>query len=138
MTIDTSEFDAMIDINDPDFAKKLADAIGLKPGEALEIVTPHFERTDGLQVPLPVCDFSRLHELPEASLRAIGCQKWDEPDESGSVLWLYPGEWYDHIPDGLTVTDINGRVEQFKRGETDDDIRYGALAYGFMRKVASK
>lgn len=130
---DLTQFDAILDINDPDFATKLAEAIGVKPGEAIEVETPQFARTDGLQVPLPVFDFGKLASLSEETLQAIGCQKWDAPDESGNVLWLYPAEWYDYIPDGTVVTDINGRVEPFKRGETDDDMRFGALAYGFMR-----
>ena len=131
--IDTSQFDAILDINDPDFATKLAEAIGAKPGETIEVMTPQFTRTDGLTVPLPVFDFAKLPTLPEDTLKAIGCQKWDDPDKDGNVLWLYPSEWYDHIPDGTIVTDINGGVEPFKRGETDDDMRFGALAYGFMR-----
>lgn len=131
---DEIHFDAMLDINDPDFAKKLAEAIGLNPGDQLEITGPQFERTDGITVPLPICDFGRLHELAEQTLREIGCQKWDEPDEAGNVLWLYPAEWYEHIPDGTLITDINGKTEAFKRGETDDDRRFGALPYGFMRK----
>ena len=30
--------------------------------------------------------------------------------------------------------DINDEDESFKYGETDDDIRYGCLAYGFIKK----
>lgn len=135
--IDPTKFDAMIDINDPDFADKLAEAIGAKPGEQINIITPQFERADGLTVPVPVVDFARLPEMPEHTLKAIGCQKWDEPDADGNVLWLYPAEWYAHIPDGTTITDINGHTEQFKRGETDDDMRFGALAYGFKRPALS-
>ncbi len=127
------EFDAMLDINDPDFAQKFAEAIGVQPGEEVHFITPQFERTDGLSVPLPICDFDRLPELPEETLKAIGCQKWDEPDADGNVLWLYPAQWYQHIPNGTVVTDINGNTERFERGVTDDDMRFGALAYGFTR-----
>lgn len=49
-------------------------------------------------------------------------------------LWLFPKEWYNSIPDGLEVIDINGGKEEFKRHETDSDIRFGALAYGFVFK----
>lgn len=94
-------------------------------------------RTDGLQVPLPVFDFGRLPQLSTETLKAIGCQKWDEPDADGNVLWLYPSEWYDHIPDGTIVTDINGKTEAFVKGQTDDDMRFGALAYGFIRHEVS-
>ncbi len=99
MTVaDAPRFDAVLDINDPEFANKLADAIGLEPGEKLEIRTPQFERADGLSVPLPMFDFAKLPNLTEGTLKAIGCQKWDEPDERGEVLWLYPAEWY--VEDG--------------------------------------
>lgn len=128
-------FDAMLDMNDPDFANKLAEAIGVKPGDTVEISGPQFTRTDGLAVPLPVMDFARLPGCSKKTLKAIGCQMWDGPDENGQVLWLYPAEWYDHIPDGTIVTDINGKTEAFKRGETDDDRRFGALAYGFHRQA---
>lgn len=130
-------FDAIIDINDPEFTTKLAEAIGLKPGETLEIHTPQFKRTDGMQVPLPVIEFAALPSLPEGTLKAIGCQKWDEPDADGNVLWLYPAEWYDYIPNGTMVTDINGQTEAFVHGETDDDMRFGALAYGFKRHASA-
>lgn len=132
MTTDP-RFDAMLDMSDPNFAEKFMAAIGAKPGDEVVIQTPQFERTDGLEVPAPICDFERLRELSEDTLKAIGCQQWDEPDADGNVLWLYPAEWYAHIPDGTTIHDINGHVEQFKRGETDDDMRFGALAYGFIR-----
>ncbi len=38
-------------------------------------------------------------------------------------MWLFPGEWYDHIPEGHEVTDINYETENFVKGETFDDIR---------------
>jgi len=53
-------------------------------------------------------------------------------------LWLFPKEWYNSIPDGLEVVDINGKREDFKRHETDNDTRYGALAYGFVFKATNK
>ena len=127
-------FDVMLDINDPQFAEKLREAIGASPSEVVEVVTPTFNRQDGLQVPTPICDFSRLHELSVETLKQIGCQKWDKPNKDGNTLWLYPAEWYDHIPDGTPIVDIFGNAEVFKRGETDDDKRFGALAYGFFRK----
>lgn len=135
MTEAEDKFDAMLSMDDPDFAAKFMEAIGAKSGDQVNIVTPQFNRVDGLSVPLPICDFSRMPRLAEATLKAIGCQKWDDPDKDGNVLWLYPAEWYDHIPDGTITHDINGKIEAFKRGETDDDMRYGALAYGFMRNA---
>lgn len=123
----------IFDLNDPDFAEQFRQAIGAKPGEAVEIVAPQFERTDGLVPPIPQIDFSKLAGMPKATLREIGCQPWDEPNERGEALWLYPAEWYNFIPDGTLIVTINGSKEIFKRGETDDDMRFGALAYGFIK-----
>jgi len=133
MTSNIDKFDAILDMNDPKFVEKFADAVGVSPGEALHIITPQFKRTDGLTVPTLDIDFASLPQLSEPTLKAMGCQKWDEPDAEGNFLWLYPAEWYDRIPEGFPLTDINGEASLFKRGETDDDMRFGALAYGFMR-----
>lgn len=46
---------------------------------------------------------------------------------------LIPGEWYDVIPDGFIVTGLYGEQYPFKKGETDDDIRFGCLPYGIRR-----
>jgi hypothetical protein len=126
-------FDAVLNINDPDFADQLMEAIGAKPGEPVEFITPQFERTDGIAPVVADFDFNSLPGLPEETIRALGCRPWDEPDENGETLWLYPAEWYDRIPEGHVVTTISGEQEQFRRGQTDDDKRFGVLAYGFVR-----
>jgi len=96
-----------------------------------EIITPQFTRTNGIAPVIPnggVAFFDDLKTLPPETLRMIGLQEWEEGH------WLYPGEWYNFIPKGYTVTDINGEDEPFLPGVTDDDIRYGCLAYGFKGK----
>lgn len=47
-------------------------------------------------------------------------------------LWLFPYQWYPHIPEGMELLDINGETELFKKGVTDDDMRFGVLAYGIV------
>lgn len=128
--------DVVLDANAPDFAEHFRAAIGVGPNDPVEIITPQFTRTDGIVPSLPQVKFSELPSLPADTLRAIGCQKWDEPDANGETLWLYPHDWYDVIPDGTPIIDINGEKEVFKRGETDDDMRFGALAFGFMSRSA--
>lgn len=131
------KIDVMLDMGAPDFVERFKEAIGLKPGEKLQIMTPQFTRTDGLTVPIPIIDFAKLPTLSAETLKAIGCQKWDGPDAKGDVLWLFPYEWYDHIPNGLEVVDISFEKEVFEHGKTDNDIRFGALAFGFMRNENS-
>jgi len=128
--------DVVLDADAPDFAQQFADAIGLKPGDACQIVTPQFERIDGRVPLLPDLNLSQLATLSDGTLKEIGCSKWDEPNAAGETLWLFPAEWYEHIPNGLPVVDINGQTEPFERGKTDDDMRYGMLAYGFIKRAA--
>lgn len=136
--MDTDKFDAVLNLNDPDFVEKFREAVGLKQGEKLQIMMPQFKRTDGLQVPLPQVDFAKLHELSEETLMAIGCARWDEPDANGDTLWLLPYEWYDHIPEGFMLTCIDGKDEPFQRGVTDNDMRCGVLAYGVKRPTPTE
>ena len=65
-----------------------------------------------------------LRTLSKDVLKRIGLGGWD------GRLMLFPMEWYEHIPDGYMVEVINGEVEPFKPGATDDDYRAGFLAYG--------
>jgi hypothetical protein len=126
----------MLNMNNPDFVEQLKDAVGLKDGEVLEITTPQFARTDGITPSIPDIAFDKLHTLSKEALKSRGCQMWDEPDAEGNVLWLYPATWYDHIPEGTEMVCIDGEKSAFKRGVTDDDMRYGALAYGFIRNTS--
>lgn len=130
-------FDAVLDARAPDFAERLMEAIGAKPGEPVEIMTPQFDRTDGIRPVVANLEFGNLPGYSEQTVRALGCLPWDGPDENGETLWLYPAEWYDRIPEGHVITTISGEEEVFRRGETDDDRRFGVLAFGFVRREAA-
>ena len=54
----------ILSMDSPTFAENFAAAIGLQAGEKLEIRTPQFERTDGVQVPTLVDfnDWENLHK----------------------------------------------------------------------------
>lgn len=132
--MDVSKFDEILDITDPDFAEKFRRAIGAKPGEAVEFATPQFKRTDGRVVtytPNTPEEYAALPLLPAFALREIGCGVWNKGD--GKTHWLYPAEWYNHIPAGTPLVCIDGDTETFEPGKTDDDRRFGMLAYGFMQ-----
>lgn len=125
----------MLDINAPDFAEQLHKAMGLKPGEKVQIITPQFTRTDGLVVsyiPQTAAEFEMLKMLRQENLKKIGCQVWDS--DRFKTHWLYPSEWYSSIPDGLEIVSISGEKKKFISGQTDNDIRHGALAYGFIQE----
>lgn len=96
--------------------------------QKITIITPQFERVDGMKIdtiPSTPEQFDSLKTLDDEALHELGMQEWGEYN-----LWLFPKEWYNHIPDGYEVTIISGKKEKFKKGVTDDDIRFGMLAYG--------
>lgn len=65
----------------------------------------------------------------------------DAPIEAPAVdedIILFPGEWYHCIPNGFMVTGLYGEEYPFEKNKTDDDIRFGCLAYGIRRPVKNK
>lgn len=66
--------------------------------------------------------------MTRAELLALGCACWDERE--GLVLLLFPGEWFDAIPDGFAVNDIFHGVRVAGRDRLDRDTRWGLLAFG--------
>ena len=124
-------FDTVLNMDDENFGEKLVEAIGAKPGEKIEIMTPQFDRTDGKTItytPKSREEFEAIQKLDKAGRKAIGMGLWSDDDPE---LWLFPAEWYAHIPGGLAIVDISGNTETFQLGVTDDDRRFGALAFGF-------
>ena len=116
-------------------AHVIREALGVGDYDRVIAVTPQFEREDGKEVyyfPKTKDEFDRLKQLPGWLLKDMGLRVWDEED--GRVLWLYPGEWYDCIPEDYEITDIFKEKEFFKKNQTDDDIRFGCLSYGFLRE----
>lgn len=70
-------------------------------------------------------EWQSLCVCTKEELRAMGMGNWD------GRLMLFPKEWYPFIPENFEITSsINGKSEKFRRGVTDDDIRFGCLAYG--------
>lgn len=114
-----------------ELAAKIRAALGVGTYEEVNIVTPQFEREDGKKItvipPKKASFFDQIKKAPKSLLKDMGLRPWDE-----SGLWLFPHEWYEHIPEGYMVTDINGQEEPFRRGHTDDDIRFGVLAFGVV------
>lgn len=134
--MDEKKFDVLLNMDDENFIDDLTKAMGLKKGDAVKFTTPQFTRTDGKVITyLPTAEeeYEGIKKLSPENLKKIGCQKWDE--KNGEILWLYPSEWYAFLPDNYEVVDINWEKELFKPGVTDNDIRFGALSYGFIQKA---
>jgi len=118
-------------------AAAIRKAIGAGPDEPVEVTTPQFERTAGMpkpsQAPTSRAGWEKLRSKSAEELWRLGFGRWgnvDESDPASPMLMLIPGEWYQAIPSGFRVTDINGYAEGFVAGVVDDDIRFGCLPYG--------
>lgn len=83
------------------------------------------------EAPKGFAEFTRLFDLTGEQLQQLGCGCWD------GGLYLFPVEWYDHIPDGFPIEDINGDLEKFKRGASPKDPGFGMLAYGVRIGLAT-
>lgn len=66
----------------------------------------------------------------------VGFLIFDYTDESEKYgLFLFPGKWYDVIPNWLEVTGINLKSKIFIHGVSDDDTRFGCLPYEVIREI---
>lgn len=110
-------------------AAKIREAIGAGPYEQVRVTTPQFVRPSGKSVtvfPTGPAFLDALKTAPKEILKDCLMSAWSED----SKVWLFPGEWYNHIPEGYIVTDIFDNDEPFQKGKTDDDIRFGCLSFG--------
>ena len=51
------------------------------------------------------------------------------------MVILFPGEWYNIIPEGFEVTGLYGETYKFEKESSDDDIRFGCLPYGIKMDI---
>lgn len=121
-------FDQVVHIDDPNVGDKIAEFIGAKPGDTIEIVTPQFTRQKNMPAPkaaprgLPAWEALRSKSVEELS--AMGFGSWD------GGLMLIPGEWFAAVPKRFEVECISGDISAWGDEARDDDIRFGCLAYG--------
>ena len=116
--------------DESELSHKIRKAIGVGDFDKVRVCLPQFERTDGIKIvyfTITKYEFDKLKTLPDDILKEIGLGIWEEGH------WLYPGDWYDFIPQQYPITDINGDDEHFEKGVSDNDIRYGCLSYGFIK-----
>lgn len=127
----------ILDMNSPTFAEDFAKLLGIAPVDEIVFTGPQFERTDGVTVAAPPKTIQEWAELPKLSsekIREMGIGVWEK--ENGMTHYLFPKEWFNYIPQGLLCTFISGEIEPFDKATTDDDYRFGCLAFGFIVKDA--
>ncbi len=69
-----------------------------------------------------------------SSLRKLGFGQWSEPEKGKGTLMLIPGDLFKSIPEGFPLYSISGKPEKFSSKKTDNDTRFGCLAYGVLVK----
>lgn len=121
-------------------ADAIREKIGAAPTDVVKVVTPQFTRPPGEPVPAcPSADqawWQALRTMGYCALREMGMGLWGV--KQGKALLLFPDEWYRSIPDGFSVVSIGAfdfgasEPEVFVKNETDNDIRFGHLAYGIV------
>jgi len=123
-------------------------ALGIEPGDTIEITGSQHHRDYDLEIDFIPKTEKELKAIIEYSdpenLKKMGIQVWATYDQEkedgedmylkpGEIHYLLPGEWYKHLPEGYEFVSIFGDKEIFKPGQSDDDIRFGCLSYGFIR-----
>lgn len=58
--------------------------------------------------------------------------------EKDEDILLFPHEWYNVIPENFMVTGLYGEQYPFKKGDSDDDKRFGCLPYGIRKLIITK
>lgn len=122
----------ILDMNDPDFTKKLMEEIEAKPGDEIVLRTSQFKRVDGITPADPAEVFNNLHQKSRDELLALGLVDWD------GQLWLLPYEWFGSIPICYPLISILKETSHFHPDTHDDDHRYGMLPYGIIPDFAKK
>lgn len=96
--------------------------------EKIVAITPQFERhpdaDEPANPPESLDEWEALREADPEKLQALGMRRWADD------LWLFPGEWFDAIPEGFEVTTILDETLKFDPEQQSRDIRFGCLAYG--------
>jgi len=95
------------------------------------------ERPDEIEdpewVPTDRADIAALRVAPPEYLERVGMQIFRTYDD-GSVLWLFPAHWYQHLPEGIEVHTILEEKETFSRDREElKGVRFGALSFGILR-----
>lgn len=66
-------------------------------------------------------------------LRAAGLRPWAL--FTFGEIWLFPGHWFHHIPEGFPLVDIWGQPGFFNSETLDPLTQEDALAFGFIMKL---
>jgi hypothetical protein len=109
------------------------------------IIAENIKAKGSVSINIPIVNSESMSEEMKVDY-SDGCMKVDldkcssisAPDKLFEIdedILLFPGEWFNIIPEGFLVTDLFGEQYAFIKEKSDDDIRFGCLAYGIRRKI---
>lgn len=127
-------------VGENSLADAIRSGIGASDTDVVEFVTPQFVRPSTEPIPSqPSHDpnwWKALRKMGFYALKEMGMGVWSV--KNGKALMLIPGEWYRFIPNGFKIVGICafsrgvGEPEAFVKNKTDNDIRFGCLAFGII------
>ncbi len=96
------------------------------------LIEENNQRPESKEVEIPILNSDDTYNvnLGKEDLQTENLQK----DE---WVLLFPGEWFDIIPEGFIVTGLYREEYPFKRKEADNDVRFGCLPYGIRKPIES-
>jgi len=106
----------------------------------IKFITPQFKRSKPIEdkyIPKSEEEFIKFMKKSDSKrLIEVGFLIFDTQciKDKRYGLFLFPGEWYDYIPNGFKITSISMNPITFINGQSDDDTRFGCLPYGVIKK----
>lgn len=125
-----------LDPDDPDFMEKLQQKVMEALGEQTEVEFPQLQRKHPLDMCVPVDCWHLLQQMSMDTLESIGCFPYAETDDAEQVLMLFPQEWYQYIPSGMKLVDVDGEDLTFSPGVSSNVTSMGMLSYGVVVNFA--
>lgn len=78
-----------------------------------------------------------INEASVETLIRFGFSRWKSDDEWGCAYYLYPGIWFNRIPNGTQVYCIDESIMTWEHSKMSNDTRFGCLAYGVIKTESS-
>lgn len=72
-------------------------------------------------------------EILEMGMRVWGPEELDG-EKTGRTLWLFPVSYYEYIPAGFPIVCIDWSRKVFNPHITDNDTRFGMMAFGVLAR----
>jgi hypothetical protein len=120
--------------DESDLAVVVRKVLGISAYEDVTVVSVHGRGTPLLIYvhPRTSAQLDKIKRLPYGVLCRMGVRLWSAEPMQGGLLYLYPAEWHDNIPEGYEVVDIDGRHRIWHRVQMSPDEWFGCLACGWI------